>query len=350
MGVSSVAWMLNKMGLLSRDIPHGDSAFVYRTTSSIDRSFGLHAFFGLLWICVAFAQIVPIQSFSLARHRQFGIFALLSFVGHMSASINNVISDEAEHHPMSKMMLLSSVCLSIVHMARSIFQITKRDVTGHKDNAVLAFLFSIEGAGTIRTVQHIQLFFKIVLPPVFAGPSDCQNMYGGKATHCAESYCLRLVFVRIMTFYWIGMYARCCKKDSGFTIRLLFESMFTMLIGASLAVALSNAFLKDGFGASTETLLLLGYWSLTSVCMLLPRRAQKSGNHAPDSASALDLKIKNSSTFELNPTGHTQTHGREELPTWPSPMQTRSQDTLPTLLSPTHKTMKHCTNKPSITD
>lgn len=273
MGVSSLAWLLNRLGFPRRDIPFGDSLFLYGNTAGIDRSFGLHAVCGLLWILVAFAQMVLVRRYKVVWHRKYGYATIFVFFMHMAACLNVLLADEAKHHPLSKTLLMSSAFLSTIHMLRGTRGAISGDVAGHEANSVVAFLYSIEGAGTIRTVQHVQLLFKPVLPSVFCGPGDCQALHNGEAGKCVVSYCVRLILVRVMTYYWIGMYARCSSIQRGFVVRVFSESIVTTSISAAFAVAIANCSL-DAYSCYNVDLgagngLLLSCWIMISFCVLL---------------------------------------------------------------------------------
>lgn len=276
MGVSSLAWLLTKMGLLDRaDIPFGDSPFLYKTTASIDRAFMLHAVCGLLWIMVAYAQMVLVRRYKIAWHKKYGYGVLLVFFMHMGACLNSLFTDEAKHHPVSKALLLSSAFSATTHMLRGIRDVIRKDVEGHEIHSMIAFLYSIEGAGTIRTIQHLQLFFKFVLPPVFHGPSDCQSLFNGEAAQCVAVYCVRLLLVRVMTHYWIGMYARCTKTRRSFVVSTLFESILTVSIGVLIAMLLANwnafTFFGAGQSAAGDTSRLFSSWTMIAVWMMSRR-------------------------------------------------------------------------------
>lgn len=275
MGVSSLAWLLTKMGILDRDIPYGDSTFVYKTTPSIDRSFALHAGCGLLWIMAAFAQMVLVRRYKLAWHRKYGYAVLLVFFMHMGAALNCVFADEAKHHPLSKALLMSSAFSSITHMLRGIRDVARKDVESHEIHSVVAFLYSIEGAGTIRTVAHLQLFMKSSLPSVFHGPTDCQAIYSGQAAQCVAEYCIRMLLVRALTYYWIGMYARCSKTRRAFVFSTLLENILTTSIGALFGMLLSNfnadSFFTGGQSAVGDSSRILSCWIMIAVWVLSRR-------------------------------------------------------------------------------
>ena len=77
-----------------------DSVFLYQDEDEnpgIDRTFGLHALFGILWVVFAFLQIVPIRKASLDLHRSFGYIAIATFFLHMWAAINSLFFDDGRH-------------------------------------------------------------------------------------------------------------------------------------------------------------------------------------------------------------------------------------------------------------
>ena len=74
--------------------------FLYRgegENPGIDRAFGLHALYGILWVVFAFLQMVPIRKASLDLHRSFGYIASATFFLHMWAAINNLFFDDGRH-------------------------------------------------------------------------------------------------------------------------------------------------------------------------------------------------------------------------------------------------------------
>merc|ERR1712079_542342 len=152
--------------------------------------------------------MVPVHRLSLSLHRRFGHFATLIFACHICASLNNIVFDEAKHVPISKILLMTPVVQGTVCMVHAIERVIHHDNDGHKDYAFLAFLFSIEGAGTIRTVAHVQSMFAkfLYLPEHFGGPHICQAQFQGKATECVFGYCIPLVLTRVLTLYFISVY------------------------------------------------------------------------------------------------------------------------------------------------
>ena len=174
----------------------------------IDRAFGLHAFFGLLWVLSCYLQMGPIRNMSVWLHQRFGYLAITAFVCHMLASFNTLIFDEAQHQPLAKVMLGNVVLVSSTYMVLAIKAVKNKDIRGHTDYAVRSFLYSIEGAGTIRTVASIQGLLSPVLPQILIGPAECQNIHLGQATQCIGEYATRLLLTRLLTLYYIGHYTR----------------------------------------------------------------------------------------------------------------------------------------------
>lgn len=238
MGVASVQTFVNKVpGLdnpLVRSITgtsnatiYGDAQFLYKTeeeSPGIDTNFGLHAAFGLLWLLVAFVQMGPLRRLSLAMHRKFGLVAILVFCGHMLAAINNLIFDEAKHHWINRTGLGSLTFLSTAYMLLSMKAIWEGRISEHQDYAIRCFLYSIEGAGTIRQVAYMQWIASPYVPSLFSGPGECQSIYSGEATHCVEQYFVRGLFVRLLTFYYICVYTTY-KKESNYSQVFFKENM-----------------------------------------------------------------------------------------------------------------------------
>lgn len=229
MGVGSVMTLVNKVpitGTLNATI-YGDAQFLYRTeeeSPGIDTNFGLHAAFGLFWLLVAFVQMVPLRRLSLAMHRNFGLVAILVFCGHMLASLNILIFDEAKHHWINRAELGGLTFISTAYMLLSMKAIWEGRISEHQDYAIRCFLYSIEGAGTIRQVAHMQLFASPYVPSLFSGPGECQSIYSGEATHCVEQYFVRRFFSRLLTFYYICVYTTY-KKESNYSQVFIKEKM-----------------------------------------------------------------------------------------------------------------------------
>ena len=154
----------------------------------------------------------PILKFSLIIHRKFGYVSVAVFISHMLASINNLIFNEAEHHWLNRAGLGSLTIVSTAYMILSIKAVKQGDIPGHTDYAIRSFLYSIEGAGTIRQVAYLQWLASPYVPSLLAGPGPCQLVHLGKATHCVPAYFIRGIFTRLLTLYYICVYELSKKK------------------------------------------------------------------------------------------------------------------------------------------
>merc|ERR1719237_1133139 len=101
-------------------------------------------------------------------------------------------------------------------MTLSIKAARQRDIPAHTEYAMRCFLYSIEGAGTIRQVATIQEYtfwlirqWNVELvdwPMIYLllGPLSCQQPYLGiTRMHCAAVYFFRLAFVRVTTLIYL---------------------------------------------------------------------------------------------------------------------------------------------------
>ena len=230
MGVASIQTVVNNVPGLDNAVVrsivgtsnatiYGDAQFLYadeKDAPGIDRAFGLHAFFGLLWLLFAFLQMVPIRKINLAMHGKFGYITIAVFLGHMLAALNNLIFDEAKHSAVNRIGLGSLTFVSSTYMVLSILAAKNHDIPTHTDYAIRCFLYSIEGAGTIRQVAYMQWLLAPYVPSIFAGPGECQLLHMGQATNCVVPYFIRGIFVRLLTLYYIGLYEHSKKKTSNF--------------------------------------------------------------------------------------------------------------------------------------
>ena len=211
-----------------------DAQFLYpdeKSSPGIDNAFGLHAFFAVLWLLTGFLQMGPILRFSLIIHRKFGYVSVAVFISHMLASINNLIFNEAEHHWLNRAGLGSLTIVSTAYMILSIKAVKQGDIPAHTDYAIRSFLYSIEGAGTIRQVAYLQWLASPYVPSLLAGPGPCQLLHLGKATHCGPAYFIRGIFTRLLTLYYICVYELSKKK---FNIKKVLYNENVMAVSCTL--------------------------------------------------------------------------------------------------------------------
>ena len=94
----------------------------------------------------------------------------------------------------------------------------------HGDYMFRCFIYSIEGAGTIRTVAYLLWLFGL-------GPTFCQSANGAIATLCVAPYVLRLICIRLLSLYWIFCYAKM-KNNPSFTKGCILELTTTVFFSA----------------------------------------------------------------------------------------------------------------------
>jgi len=201
-----------------------DESFVYKTEKKekgIDFAFGFHAFAGLLWLSTGWVQMSLLKT-SKAWHRMFGIVAISSFSLHMVASLNNLYFNYMKHTPLPRLLLLMACVDSILCMTTAIIRARRKDYTGHRDAMIRCFVYSIEGAGTIRTVATVQAFLGM-------GPTDCQILWNGTSTHCLYSYTWRLLLTRYLSLAYLGLYTTH-RNNNNFTKAFFMELVWWSLI------------------------------------------------------------------------------------------------------------------------
>merc|ERR1712190_673015 len=111
------------------------------------------------------------------------------------------MGDIAQHRVFTKVMLASVVTISSTYFVQAIKFARAKKHQLHTDCMVRCFLYSIEGAGTIRTVGWFMWLGGY-------GPTMCQAEHAATATQCFWPYVSRLLCIRVLTVYWLGIYAR----------------------------------------------------------------------------------------------------------------------------------------------
>jgi len=198
----------------------------YPPSPKTDRAFGPHALFGFLWIFAAYLHICHARKLqAAAAKRGLALFTTLAFMLHMGCSLNCLIIDQMEHHPLNWVFLFSNITVSSAYFVLGVYAAIKRDVDAHKDAMIICFLYSIEGAGTIRTVGSILHLFNM-------GPTFCQQVHGGLATACVFPYVQRLIGIRLLTTYYHGVYAKMRGDMDTW-------KMFKMQAASTISVGLS---------------------------------------------------------------------------------------------------------------
>jgi len=192
--------ILSWIGLTEEPATH---AFIYQQTETVDKGFSFHALFGCLWLLVSSIQIFLLKSRKGKQaHKIFGYMIQVSFLAHMTAALSLLFMDTQNHHWTMKLLLLSSALNATFFMVKGILDVKKGDIQSHKDNMFKCFVYSIEGAGTIRLAGYL-------LSTLSLDPTACQAMNDGMTgTECISGYALRLIGTRLLSLYWIGCYMR----------------------------------------------------------------------------------------------------------------------------------------------
>jgi len=246
----------------------------------IDLAFGLHAGSALSWLVCAYIEIVH-RNRTWLSHRKFGYVAAATFILHVFASLFNVYMDIVQHKPLPRIMLVVTSLSSVPYVINAIVIARQKPhdwMNSHKDMMINCFLLSIQGAGPIRLVTHMQLW-------VGCGPAQCQDRNGGLATHCMWEYVFRMLFVNLVTRYTKGMYCKM-RGSKQLTLAFLVELRFFCVMSA-LLFALShlhnNEFIlavllgRERTARGTFTVFALGAFlsvdlrDVVSICRALPR-------------------------------------------------------------------------------
>ena len=184
---------------------------MYPTTRGMDLFFGCHALFGLLWVAVAYAQMVVLQR-SRARHAAFSKVAFGSFACHIAAALAILAFDAPRNSVHNKLKLLEVTVTSSGCFFVAVRHAFARRQHEHRRWMVACFLLSIEGAGTIRSITLLSetanslVSYRLRRRLGYAS-SACAHTSQQQFTwgeHCATAYLVRLLLVRLMSafHYW----------------------------------------------------------------------------------------------------------------------------------------------------
>jgi len=214
------------------------------TTERLDRAWIPHAFFGLLWLCFGAFQMINFDYSSPNLHKHMGKVATLVFLGHMAAAAYNLYTDALNHTWVNKVLLSVDLYDGFYYMVRGLMDIygKKNDWrVAHKDHMFLAFISSIEGAGTIRTIANFHWLLEIAGLPsnsflykiLGTGLGKCQATYRTVGTVCEVPYSFRLLWVRFLSNCYVSIYtsftprmdrvmkSRWSSWTSGFVVAVL---------------------------------------------------------------------------------------------------------------------------------
>ena len=180
-------------------------------SADIDPVFWLHASAGILWMVTAWVNIYLLQD-NKALHRKFGAATILAFCLHTIAALRNLHFNIARNSLLPRLFLVGSLIDSTISIIIAMNRAKRRDIQGHRDAMVQGFIYSLEGAGTIRTVGYLQIAQGF-------GPTHCKDVvtaaYSGGT--CIYSYFWRMVLTRFLSLFYLGVFlCRYCgprKKE-----------------------------------------------------------------------------------------------------------------------------------------
>ena len=190
--------IMNSLGLSKLIFGHtlNDVYLAYPNSASIDRAFVPHAFFGMLWLIMAYLHICHSKTLQkYIERKKLAYLASISFLSHIICSVRCLWLDPMKHHPLPRVLLLSSAISATESFITGVREARNGNLKGHETAMMNCFLYSIEGAGTIRTVGYI-------LALMGKGPTFCQQDNKALASSCVWPYILRLIGIRMLTLLY----------------------------------------------------------------------------------------------------------------------------------------------------
>jgi len=201
-----------------------------------DRAFGLHSLFSLLWITMAYIQICWIDSTKRnSMHKIFGYLTVVALVLHSLGALSILYEDVEDHTLLNKLMLFGSLVYTVSTVFRAIKKAVNGNYNEHRVLMVRAFVSSLDGAGTIRTVGHIQMVLG-------CGPIFCQSEYGKVGGHCDWTYTSRLAWTSVLRAVQLAVYCKLEEKTQPHLLKEMWEDLkrnyipgWILLIGCFVA-------------------------------------------------------------------------------------------------------------------
>jgi len=214
------------------DYPREGQEVAGAPVRGIDLAFGMHATASLTWVICAYIQIVHRSRLG-KFHRRFGYVTLVAFTAHVCCALFNLYTDVVRHTPLPKMMLVASLITSVGYMYQAIKVAVYKEhgwLLKHQDEMIQCFILSIQGAGTIRMVSHIETF-------TGHGAVLCQAQHFGMATQCLWPYIFRMFFLAMVSLYYRGMYVK--MRDDEKLIRTYLNDATQLVVLFLITVSFS---------------------------------------------------------------------------------------------------------------
>jgi len=153
-------------------------------------------------------------------HRIFGYLTVAVLALHTTGALLILYEDVEGHTLLNKALLLSSLASTVYNVAGSIKEAVNKNFTAHRIMMVQAFISSLDGAGTIRTVAQIQMMLGY-------GPIWCQCEYGSVRGNCDWTYTWRLMWIIVLRLLQQAVYA---KSEHPRLVTRLWDSIKTFYI------------------------------------------------------------------------------------------------------------------------
>ena len=237
-GIATMSWLLEACTptwISSKVLSYGSSIPYETTGKQIDRAFGLHALFSLLWLVLAYIQIVHTKKIhNVTVHKYLGYVTTIAFLGHSFCALHNIYADIVHHTSLVKLMFISAIFSHFSQFVRAIAYVIKKSeytnwYTKHQDEMVLLFLSSMVGAGPIRIVSEIQYFMGI-------GCAICQIQHGGYANNCQLEYVNRMILVGLWCLYMRGVYV-ASRNSKTLTLSFIKKDAIPIVLLAVILLA-----------------------------------------------------------------------------------------------------------------
>ena len=180
-----------------------------------DRAFGWHALFALTWMTMAYIQICFMDHKKRTySHKVFGYMTVLALMLHSMGALLILYEDVEGHTVLNRALLFSSLMATVSTVFQAIREAINGNHTKHRVLMVRAFISSLDGAGTIRTVANIQMVLGY-------GPVLCQCDYGKVGGNCDWTYLWRLMWVTVLRLVQWAVF--CQFEDRKYGSNLMSE-------------------------------------------------------------------------------------------------------------------------------
>lgn len=207
---------LQSVGVFS----HGNVAFFYpkegeiipstnETVGPIDKTFMIHVVSALLWVLTSYILIC--HSSKRSHQRYMGVITCASFILHCFATLNVIYQDIVRHSSLTIIWLISTLVCSIQHFVIAMGLVLRRKGKNwqqeHKDHMMVCYMQSTKGAGSIRTVAHIQEWLGV-------GVHFCLAKSQGISSDCEGEANSRLLYTDLLAAWIWGIYVFRMRKDA----------------------------------------------------------------------------------------------------------------------------------------